>query len=265
MGDAAHGAVPREALAAVRLREAGGAERHASASAAGRPSLPTVHADVADAGHLRDVSEHAPLHVPADGRVHAAAAAAEDDGEVQQRQSGVRVYPQHALGRTGDQSGGRGHGDLLRLGLEPGDGRAGAGPRAPHRADAGRAHLPAGEREHGGGEHPQEGQSEAASEPALAGGGSLHHAVLHPGDDRPRHSRRAARGEPGRSARSEEMRGRSAQRRVVPRTVGRGSGQGAECRRGFQRRAGGAACDGGGLRVGERSGADRRGRRRFGR
>ena len=35
-----------------------------------------------------------------------------------------------------------GHGDLLRQRLEPRDGRAGAGPRASHRANAGGAHLP---------------------------------------------------------------------------------------------------------------------------
>ena len=199
MGDASQRAVSGEASDPVRLREAGGAERYASASASGRPSLSAVYADVADAGHLRDVSEHAPLHVSANGRLHAAPPAPEDDGEVQQRRTGVHLHPQHAVGRSGHQFGGRRHGDLLRLGLEPGDGRAGAGPRAPHRADARRAHLQAGEREHRGGEHPQEGQSEAPSQPAFARGGSLHHAVLPPGNDHQRDSRRAARGEPGRS------------------------------------------------------------------
>ena len=56
--------------------------RNAPAVTARRTSLPVVYADVPHVGHLRDLPQHASLHISANGRLHITSPASENDGEV---------------------------------------------------------------------------------------------------------------------------------------------------------------------------------------
>lgn len=61
--------------------------------------------------------------------------AAAADGPLQRRHAHLRLHPVDALGRHWRQPDRRRHRRLLRLRLEPDDGRAGAGQVSPYRAD----------------------------------------------------------------------------------------------------------------------------------
>ncbi|KDD71331.1 hypothetical protein H632_c5277p0, partial [Helicosporidium sp. ATCC 50920] len=154
---------PGGPAAAVRLRQAAGSGGAAARAARGRAPRAHLHADGAHAGRAGGLPQPAgPVLRPA-GRVDQARGPAGAGAALQRRPARVLLHPVHALGRRGHEPGGRRHGGVLRLGLEPGHGRPGPGPLPPHRPDSRRAHLSPGDAAHGGGKHfAQVGPEEAA-------------------------------------------------------------------------------------------------------
>ena len=106
---------PRQAAAAVRLRQAAGAGPNAAHAARSAPSLPHLHSVHAHARHTRALPVHLLIFVPPPRRQHQAGGAAAADGEVQPVAQVLPHAPLHPLRRRRRQPHRRRHRHLLRL------------------------------------------------------------------------------------------------------------------------------------------------------
>eukprot|EP00960_Hanusia_phi_P064884 765948-Hanusia_phi.AAC.6 len=132
---------------------------------------PHLCSDEDDAGHHRErPPEKAPAlrYLPPNGRLDPQQRALRDAAEVQQRPVHRRADAHDARWRAGAEPNRSRHGHLRRARLEPHEGPASYGPRAPHRAEEGGQRVSA--------HHPQHARGEDHGSTAVQ---ALHRQLRH--------------------------------------------------------------------------------------